>query len=331
MLRQTRNATINAESKLIDFSLYPLRFHFRATDTIRFPPGSAGNTLRGAFGLALRAVACLLPCESAALCEQRMTCPYARIFEPSSTGSAPSGLADRPRPFVLRALHLDGKTIEPGAPFFLDFHLFDVQRPPFACLVQAFDRLAQEGVGPRHGRAVLETVSLLNESGEADSALFLNGIVADGHSPQPLRLPLSSPVVTQQPVERLRIQFITPTELKNNQGIAARPEFSILAARIRDRVSTLCELYGAGALPIDFRAFGEAAQLIRLTECRLRHVDLSRRSTRTGQTHSLGGFVGHADYEGQLGPFKSYLYAAQWTGVGRQTVWGKGQILVQEL
>jgi len=33
-----------------------------------------------------------------------------------------------------------------------------------------------------------------------------------------------------------------------------------------------------------------------------------------------------AEYEGQLGEFIPYLEAAQWTGVGRQCVWGKGEI-----
>jgi len=51
----------------------------------------------------------------------------------------------------------------------------------------------------------------------------------------------------------------------------------------------------------------------------------ARRSSRTGQTHSLGGFVGKAEYQGDLTEFVPYLRAAQWTGVGRQTAWGKGE------
>jgi hypothetical protein len=127
----------------------------------------------------------------------------------------------------------------------------------------------------------------------------------------------------------LRIQFLTPTELKSGQAIAARPEFVHLAARVRDRISTLRELYGGGALDLDFREFGERASLIRMTHCDIRRVDLKRRSSRTGQVHSIGGFVGEAHYEGELGEFVPYLKAAQWTGVGRQTVWGKGQIAVR--
>ena len=99
-------------------------------------------------------------------------------------------------------------------------------------------------------------------------------------------------------------------------------------ARIRDRIGALRELYGDGPLDIDFRAFGERAARVRMTHCEIARVETERRSSRTGQTHPIGGFVGEAEYEGDLSEFIPYLKAAQWTGVGRQTVWGKGEIHV---
>jgi hypothetical protein len=119
-------------------------------------------------------------------------------------------------------------------------------------------------------------------------------------------------------------------ELKTRGGLADRPEFGILAARIRDRISTLSQLYGEGPLPIDFAAFGERAAAVEMTRCEIERVEAQRRSGRTGQTHSLGGFVGQADYAGDLAEFVPYLRAAQWTGVGRQTAWGKGAIALTE-
>ena len=129
-------------------------------------------------------------------------------------------------------------------------------------------------------------------------------------------------------VNRVRVRFLTPTELKSGQQLAPSPEFAVLAARIRDRISTLRELYGGGALDIDFRAFGERAATVRMTRCEIRNVAVTRRSSRTGQVHPIGGFVGEAEYEGDLGEFVPYLKAAKWTGVGRQTVWGKGEIAI---
>jgi hypothetical protein len=136
---------------------------------------------------------------------------------------------------------------------------------------------------------------------------------------EPLRLSLCVPDLR---VCHLRVQFLTPTELKG----AEQPEFGILLARIRDRVSTLRELYGDGPLVIDFKAFGERARHVAMTRCELVPVAAERTSRATGQRHSLGGFTGVAEYEGDLAEFLPYLEIARWTGVGRQTVWGKGEI-----
>jgi hypothetical protein len=124
------------------------------------------------------------------------------------------------------------------------------------------------------------------------------------------------------------VHFLTPTELKHHDSLVDRPDFSVLFARARDRVSTLAALYGDGALEIDFRSIGERSALVRMVDCRIRHVETERRSSRTGQVHPIGGFIGSASYEGDLGEFIPFLRAAEWVGVGRQTVWGKGQIAV---
>ena len=141
---------------------------------------------------------------------------------------------------------------------------------------------------------------------------------------EPLRLPLSA---SQERACRVRVHFLTPTELKG----AEQPEFGILLARIRDRISTLRELYGDGPLAIDYKAFGERAGRVAMTRCELVPVAAERTSRGTGQTHSLGGFTGIAEYEGDLAEFLPYLEIARWTGVGRQTVWGKGEIAYETL
>jgi len=268
----------------VTFDLWRLRFHFRAAASLFFPPGKAGNTLRGAFGMLLRGTA---------------DAPeYVRIFEPKAAGG-PSGLADSPRPFVIRAANLDGQTVPPSAAFHFDVHLFDTTDDRLPLFVAAFARLASEGLGPARAHAELLSVD------QQHVAIDLDG--------------------PPEHAARIRLQFVTPTELKG----ADRPEFPVLFARLRDRISTLRALYGPGPLDIDFRAMGERAAYVRLSRCDLTWHSIERRSSRTGQTHPLGGFTGTAEYHGDLGEFLPYLRAGQWTGVGRQTVWGKGEICFQ--
>jgi CRISPR/Cas system endoribonuclease Cas6 (RAMP superfamily) len=102
-----------------------------------------------------------------------------------------------------------------------------------------------------------------------------------------------------------------------------------LFARLRDRISTLRALYGPGPLGIDFRGLGERAANVRMSHCDVHWEKVERKSGRTGQFHPLGGFTGSAEYEGDLAEFLPWLRAARWVGVGRQTVWGKGDVRVE--
>ena len=296
-----------------------------ARDAVHFPPGKSANVLRGAFGLIFRRIACVPDCPGARTCEIRATCPYARMFEPSALAGGPSGLADWPRPFVFRATRLDGRTIARGEAFWFDLNLFDMHSPAIAYLVLAFAQLARDGLGPSRGRADLREVWQLDESGECVARLYDGERFLLSEGPAPMTLSLASPA---ERVERVRLRFVTPTELKSRQQLAERPEFGVLAGRLRDRVSTLRELYGDGPLEIDFRGFGERAARVEMTRCEIERVEVARRSSRTGQVHPIGGFVGEAEYAGELSEFVPYLQAGKWVGVGRQTVWGKGEISV---
>ena len=194
---------------------------------------------------------------------------YDEFFSPvAETG--PSGLHDRPRPFVLR----------PNA-----IHVFS---PPLV---------------PRLATILQTTV-------------------------QTLRWPLAS-----LPAERLRINFLTPTELKQSGQILHSPHFPALAARARDRVLSILALYqNQPATHVDFPALTTLADQVQLTASHTHFVPgETRRSARNQNTHGLGGFTGWAEYSGPLDELLPYLIAAQWTGVGRQTVWGKGELKVTVL
>lgn len=217
---------------------------------------------------------------------------YRRLFAPQAD-SGPSGLHDAPRPFVLRVRHLDGVRIAAGGAFHIGLNLFDTKDPPIDVLRDALSEATAAGYANIKGTELM-------------------------------RLSLDPP---PQPIDRLRVHFLTATELKP----ADHPEFCVLFARIRDRISTLRALYGSGSLEIDFRAMADRARAIRMTHCELQRVENQRLSRATGQRHSLGGFIGVAEYQGDLAEFAPYLEAARWTGVGRQTVWGKGELAWETL
>jgi hypothetical protein len=286
------------------FEFYRFRFHFRAMDRVYFPLGKSANVVRGAFGAVLRDA---VPPEV-----------YVRLFEPGrSLGGAPSGLADWPRPFVLRVAHLDGLTVPQGDGFYLDAHVFDLHQPALVHFRAAFSRFAEKGLGPGRGRAELERTEQLDAEGIAQAVWETS----------------AAPIVAsldpeKSDVRKVTVRFQTPTELKSAGGLAERPEFPIIFGRLRDRISTLRALYGAGPLDIDFKGLGERAAQVELCRSDLAWEQVKRKSGRTGQVHPIGGFTGEAEYAGQLAEFMPWLRAARWVGVGRQTVWGKGDVRV---
>lgn len=293
---QEDTAISSAISSANKFEFYRYRFSFRALDPTYFPDGKSGNVIRGALGLALRASAS----------QQE----YARLFEPRAEPGAPSGLHDAPRPFAVRAAHLDARTFEPGERFFLDVHFFDTRNPGLKSFTDAFGLWEKSGIGPRRGRVRLDG---------APQELDLADCPANG----PCAISLDA---EPAPLERAMVRFVTPTELKAAGNVADRPEFGILFARLRDRIGALCALYGAGSPQIAFRELGERAAAVRLRRLEIAWEHVERRSGRTGQTHPIGGFTGEAEYEGDLAEFVPWLRAGRWSGVGRQTVWGKGDI-----
>jgi hypothetical protein len=306
-----------------NISLLPIRFHLRAQESIHFPPNKAANVVRGGFGTVLRQIACHADCQDTKKCPNREICPYAEVFEPKKT-VGPSGLADLPRPFLFRARHLDGVTIARSAEFYFDVHLFDYRPIIVAYFVAAFRELATSGMGPRRGSAELVRVTGVTADGNPSGPIYDGSRLAET---LPAALVLSlEPALPE--ISRVVIKFLSPIELNKHHAFNEPPRFRDLIGRIRDRIGNLRLLYGDGPLAIDFRALGERAEHIKVLSAQIQSASVERQSSRTHQRHSIGGFIGHVEYEGALAEFLPYLEAARWTGAGRHAVWGNGEIEV---
>lgn len=301
------------------FRLHVYRFTFVARAPLFFPYGKAGNVLRGALGTCFRELVCQPACAEPAQCPTA-DCPYARLFAPRQL-DGPSGLIDAPRPFVLRASHLDGRHFKAGETFTLDTHVFDLTAPVVQYFALAFTRLLEEGLGPGRGSVELQRIEAAGE------VLFADGRFCRADHPAPTVCELTA----AQEASRIRIELLTPTEIKADGEVVRVPAFAALFARVRDRISNLRALYGEGPLEVDFRAQAERAGSVSVAASEIRDETVERRSSRTGQRHPIGGVVGWVEYVGDLREFLPYLQAGEYTGVGRQTVWGKGSYRVHVL
>lgn len=223
------------------------------------------------------------------------------LFRPSDV-QGPSGLRDRPRPFVLRTAHLDGVRIAAGQHFAFSINLFATRSADeFRAAIEEWCRR-----GVTRDRVPLRLI---------------------GWQEEPVHLDLAP---RDAAPARIRVEFTTPTELKD-AGSLGPPDFDVLMARLRDRIGALRAFYGSGPLALNHAAFRERARAVTTVAAELHDTEAKRTSSRTGQTHPLGGFTGWVEYAGALREFLPFLEAAHYTGVGRQTVWGKGQLSVREL
>lgn len=305
------------------FRFYAWRFTFNVIDPIEFRSMMPENTFRGAFGYSFRKLACEANCPGADTCRRREECDYARMFEPRLS-EGPSGLSDLPRPFVFRAGKVAGKRYPAGTSFSIDIHVFDLRHPAFLVFAAAMTQLEIHGLGPRRSRVRLNSVHTLSTPEQPGPLLLTEQNLLLRNVP----LNEVSLLPSDRDCRRIEVRFLTPTEIKDSNA-AGPPEFSALFGRTRNRVTNLAAFYGDGPLDVDFRVLKEQAQRVRLVSSDMEYVDAERRSGRTGQRHSLGGWVGRVTYEGALNAFIPWLKAAYWSGVGRQTVWGKGVIAVQ--
>lgn len=286
----------------MNFFILPARVEFEAQDRLELPAGRESNLFRGAFGAALRQISCRDDCSGATACPLQNTCAYARLFAPRWP-AGPSGYRDAPRPFVLR-WQSTAHVAAPGDAFSADFILLDIHQPPWPLLEEAFASAARDGLGPARVRAKLTALQISD----------------------PLRLPL----VGEPASGTLRLWFATPIELKESGIIVDEPRFPTLIQRLAERVRALGRLYQRWPRGWHYDNLILEAQAVQLVNWHWVRSDAFRRSSSNGHVHSIGGFTGWAEYSGPLGKFLPLLEIARWIGVGRQTVWGKGEIRLDE-
>ena len=296
------------------FHFIPLEFDYLARDPVHLAEGKATNIVRGALGLALRRQACAADCTDSRSCPHRKPCLYQQLFEGETGGKRPSGYQEPPRPFVLRSPDWLERTVAPGEHLVTSLHLFDRRPEIVQALLTAYGQLGETGLGPGRGRLSLSEIR------QPEGVLWKSGPM-----PAPTVMTLDLSPDAGAPT-RVKAQFVTPTEIKVRGELASDAAFVNVFARIHERLRFLLTHYCGCDAATGADGTLDAARKIVTVHEDLRSLGVTRYSTRTGQTHPLAGFVGEAVYEGDFTLLWQWLKASEWTGVGRQTVWGKGAV-----
>lgn len=301
------------------------RLHFTATTPVNLPDW-AGSALRGAFGHALRQLACMTREKDCPACPLYRSCPYPAIFAPPPVEHTLQRFSQAPAPYLIEPAQWGKQRIESGQNWHVDLVLMGRALRELPIITLAWQRAAQRGLGAGDGQSQLAAIDYLPPAGSPQRILHAPGETLHTHEiiaptvPNPETAPTS-----------ITLNFISPLRLQEN-GRALPPaklDASRLLMALTRRLSLLMEFHGNGAPGWDFKQLKESAARID-SEKQLRWQDWTRRSSRQQQAMQLGGVIGHWTLRGDLAPFLPTLHLGQWLHVGKETVFGLGRYSLRE-
>ena len=288
-------------AEMID--LYPLYLTFQTRRAVVLPR-QPGPLWRGAIGARLRADVCVTGVTRCRGCGLHSRCAYAALFEPMPPES---GLGrrfrDPPRPWALAPVEA-GMRLQPDDTVSLRITLIAHGLEAWNALRCALERL-------RLGPAPLELVAAESRPPVGSPSPAPRWLAA--YRPEPPPAPRAVRVLLEGP---LRLQHegrpLGPAELHGG---------AVIGALLRRLTSLGADLPDAD--PADLlRRVGERLQLV---DADLRWRDAERTSSRQGRRVPLGGVVGTFRFVGDLEPYWPWLWAGQWTHVGKSVTMGLGR------
>ncbi len=298
------------------------RFDFRVTSPMLLPV-YAGSTLRGVFGHALRRVACMTKMEDCHICPLQRTCPYTNIFQMSEKKElGHSQKHTPPNPYILEAPEDQKRHYQPGE--ILTFHLVLVgaARGQLALITFALQQAMQKGVGAQQGTAVLDKVWV--ENNQQWELIYSPEL-------QVLQNHINTITLPQAYSSHVLLTIKTPMRIQSQgsglgvEKITARH----LLIQVLRRVQTISSLY----MQVNFELNQDTLQQIDnvQSECHLKWQDWKRYSNRQQREMILGGIIGEWELLNIPVEFSQLLYIGQWLHIGKQTVFGHGRYVLQEV
>lgn len=280
----------------------------------------AGSQLRGAYGHAQKALACMTRQKDCKACPLYRSCAYPEIFEtPPPQEHHLQKFSQVPNPYVIEPPPLGARVYQPGER--LSFHLVLMGQPlrHLPLVVYAWRRAMERREGVGGGSAQLAGVAYLPPGGGEQALL-------DGDE---LQSPAIQPVPPAPATEALRLRFTTPLRLQQQGKIQGH------AMTARDLLMALARRYWLmaefhqGIVPgVDFKELAAQAEAVQLRS-QLHWRDWTRYSNRQQQEMVLGGVVGAVELRGDLAPFAGLLAAGEWLHLGKNTTFGLGQYILE--
>ncbi len=279
--------------------------------------------LRGAIGYKLKKVTCVTKSFDCKKCLLKFNCPYKYIFEtePPPDTNVLKKYDSIPHPFLFNNFYKKTEKI-----ILFDLVLVGKAIDYLPFLVYVIDSIGKDsGLGKERIKFKL-------------SKIYSYRKIKDFLKNKCILIYRNEKLLTQIPilkieeikdfipetVEKISIEFITPTRIKYKNKLVSLPEFHIIVRSLIHRLSALMYFHCGKNLDIDFKTIIEKSKSIELINHNIKWKDYKRFSTRQKKEIKLGGVVGKAEYKGEISSFLPLLYIGKFVNIGKQTSFGLG-------
>ncbi|OQA92338.1 MAG: hypothetical protein BWY26_00348 [Elusimicrobia bacterium ADurb.Bin231] len=284
-----------------------------------FLPAYKGSTFRGGFGNAFKKICCIQRHSECVKCILRDKCAYSFIFEssPLSDSQKLKNLEEIPRPFVIEPPLAKETKYHAGDILKFGLILFGKAVEFLPYMIYTFAELGKIGIGKGRGKFELKEV------------LDITGKVIYDSQTGVLKNTIKEAILSDSEesclYNSLKINFLTPTRIKFNGHYTSNPEFHILFRTLLRRISNLMYFYCGKSLDINFKETISQSERIKIKNINVKWHDWERYSSRQNTRMSLGGFVGEAEYSGDIMPFMPFLRLGEYTHIGKNCTFGLGK------
>jgi len=307
---------------LTGLKVFRFELKLEALTEISFP-NFPGIALRGGFGHALRRIVCAVRAENIACrdCSLAGACPYSVMFESPNVNPAPRmrGATVRPHPFAIIPGLSGPAVLTAGSIFSVYVTLFEQGIKFLPYVIHGFRNLGNSGLGRSRGKfRILEILCVDSEKEvmNAESKVDMDAVVP--YHPE-----------TDRIVSRLMLEFLTPCRIQYHRKPLRKPHFQAIIRNIVRKLENISYFYGPAPVQYSDTINYDGLELITMDDVSVIWESTSRYSRRQDMVMPMEGFTGYAMYEGPLSQYYPYLKYAEATGLGKNTSFGFGAVMVK--
>ncbi|MDR1945809.1 MAG: CRISPR system precrRNA processing endoribonuclease RAMP protein Cas6 [Desulfovibrio sp.] len=285
-------------------------------------PDYAGSMLRGVFGQALRAIACMTREKQCPPCPLYASCPYSLLFETPPPLEHPlQKFNSVPSPYIVEPPSWGRRVYKAGETLSFHMVLFGRALDKLALVIYAWQKAFARSVG--HGTAALTDVYLVTP--EDDICVY------DCRNRRifPHNTTLTLPAACGRDFTLL---FSTPLRLQENKRILPPEHLTprVLLTALARRSSLLAEFHAGIAPHYNFQTMvASTADVPYAHDLQWRRW--ARYSNRQRQSMPMDGVVGWWRLRNVPEHFHELLYLGQWTHVGKNATFGLGHYRLEEV